>query len=220
MVGPDPMPNPNRIVASQFVKVFNCPSDSLPGPTVNASPRTATAYEREDTRRSNYLFNAGNDYDHNVMYQDQTGVSLALKGPFGNNGAANMAAIQDGTSNTIAIGESKQIHLSTSYGPYWGAGVHTAVNGRTASTNDPTLPAARCFIPNYPYGADTACQATPPTSPANWKKLQYAWGFGSWHPGTSQFVLCDGSVRGVTDNVTAAVWISLGSISGGEVVSE
>jgi hypothetical protein len=40
-------------------------------------------------------------------------------------------SVTDGLSNTIAIGEATQLfHTSTSFGPYWGAGTHTAVHGR------------------------------------------------------------------------------------------
>jgi len=43
-LGPDPSPNPNRIVAQQFVKIYQCPSDDNPGPQVTDTPRTANFY--------------------------------------------------------------------------------------------------------------------------------------------------------------------------------
>jgi prepilin-type N-terminal cleavage/methylation domain-containing protein/prepilin-type processing-associated H-X9-DG protein len=222
-IGSDPTTNPNRIVASTYLKIYNCPSDTNPAPQVTSTdpahlPRSAGAYEREKARRSNYLFNIGNNIDQTVFWQDQNSTNMALRGPFGINGAATMATIKDGTSNTIAIGESKQIHLSTHYGPFWGSGGHTYVTGRISGQLDPTHPNANCWKPNYPYGADVACQATPPTSPPNWRQLQYAWGFGSWHPGTTQFVMCDGSVRGISDTVNSVVWTALGTMEGGESV--
>jgi len=84
--------------------------------------------------RSNYLFSTGyyTDYD-----RDYANLAIWARGAFGNNGAANLT-MQDGTSNTIAIGEGRQQwRSSTSYGPYWGAGTHTAVHGRILhSTQD------------------------------------------------------------------------------------
>ena len=51
-----------------------------------------------------------------------------------------------GAVNTILVGESKQIHTSTAYGPYWGAGVHTCCHGQVStrqSSSGTRLPAAR-----------------------------------------------------------------------------
>jgi prepilin-type processing-associated H-X9-DG protein len=216
-IGPDPNPNPNRIVGSTNLKVMSCPSDQDPPTVTSADVRTAAAYERENTRRSNYFFNIGNNIDQSGPWNSQ---ASNLRGPFGINGAAKLQTIQDGTSNTIAIGESKQIHSSAAYGPYWGNGLHTAVTGRIAQTADPTLATAKCYLPNYPWIHDTACNTTnnPVPTAAN-RKLQYAWGFGSHHSGTTNFVMCDGSVRAISDNVTPATWIALGTEGGSETVA-
>jgi len=220
-IGPDPIPNPNRGVGGTYLKIMTCPSDENPGAQITSSDvRTPAAYEREATRRSNYLFNIGNNIDQSGFWSGQ---GKGLRGPFGINGAENLKTIRDGTSNTIAIGESKQDHLSSSYGPYWGNGLHTAVTGRISGydvTQAPTQPNSNCWKPNYSYGADPACQTPAPTSPVNWRSLQYAWGFGSWHMGVTNFVMCDGSVRGVSDNIDVISWISLGTSQGGEVVTD
>jgi prepilin-type N-terminal cleavage/methylation domain-containing protein len=214
-IGPDPTPNPNRIVATTQLKIMSCPSDENPPGTRTNVPRTADPYEREDARRSNYLFNIGNNIDQTAFWSGQ---GLNLRGPFGINGADSLTTIKDGTSNTIAIGESKQAHLSANYGPFWGTGGHTSVTGRISGTSDPTQAVANCWKPNYSYAFDPACQATVSTNQSQ-RPLQYAWGFGSWHAGTTQFVMCDGSVRGIKDSVSTAAWIALGTSSGGEVVS-
>ena len=41
----------------------------------------------------------------------------------------------------------------------------------------------------------------------------------SYHPGGVNAVLADGSVRFISDSIAPAVWLSLGTIAGGEVVS-
>lgn len=191
---------------------MSCPSDESPPPTVASTDAgTSAAYERYNARRSNYLFNIGNNIDQTAFWSAQ---SMALRGPFGINGADSLTTIKDGSSNTIAIGESKQAHGSSSYGPYWGAGLHTAVTGRIASTADYTQPVANCWRPNYRYYLDSAC-GTPTTNTAI-MSLQYAWGFGSWHEGITNFVFCDGSVRSVQDSISAQAWIAIGTSSGGE----
>ena len=86
-------------------------------------------YERDNVYRTSYLFSTGYYTDYDRDY-DQTGQQY--RGAFGNNGSANIN-MQDGTSNTIAIGESRQDKNSTSYGGYT-SGTHTAVHGRILST--------------------------------------------------------------------------------------
>src|SRR5262245_50641322 len=128
-VGPDPAGNPNRIVASRPIKTYTCPADENPAAVVVATNAAGDFYERltPGVARSNYLFNTGyyTDYD-----RDWTALAPWARGAFGNNGASNLN-MMDGTSNTIAIGEATQLgHTSTSFGPYWGGGTHTAVHGR------------------------------------------------------------------------------------------
>ena len=209
-LAPNPSPNPNFVVAQQLLKVHSCPSDQVP-PKFSS---TSTGYEKTDARRSNYFFNIGNNIDQTTLWDLQTGTNLAVRGPFGINSTCTLAQIRDGTANTIAIGESKQIHGSTQYGPFWGVGSHTAVTGRGAITTDVFATTAQCFKPNYSYYWDPACNTGTPTQ-AN-KPLQYAWGFGSWHPQVTQFVMCDGAVKGLNDNISVAAWTAYTTMEGGE----
>jgi len=199
-LGADPAVNPNRVVASKTVPIYVCPADENPPPNITSNPRVSTDfYERENVARSNYLFNTGVYTDYDAPWSQTASM---YRGPFGNNGAAALARIPDGTSNTIAIGESRQIHTSSSYGPYWGAGTHTAVHGRALYNGDG-------FQPNYPYGACSG-NAT--------KKCQYAWGYGSNHSGTTNFVFLDGSVRGLADGMAYLTFWALATPDGGEVI--
>jgi prepilin-type N-terminal cleavage/methylation domain-containing protein len=211
----NPASAPNRWIAQQFLKVHYCPSDTNPPPKssdpTNNPAYSASAYERDDARRSNYLFNIGNNIDQSGFWKDQNAL---LRGPFGINGGATLTTIRDGTANTIAIGESKQKHGSSSYGPYWGSGLHTAVTGRIMSQTNVFHTNNACWTPNHPYFNDVACQ-TPSTNPTVWP-LQYAWGFGSWHPSTTQFVMCDGAVKGLSDSMRQEIWIAYGTMEAGD----
>lgn len=196
-LGPDPNPNTNRIVAQTWVKAYSCPSDIDPA-GVTASPRTTGFYERDNLMRSNYLFNAGGTTDYDGPY---AGISDASKGAFGNNGAMNISKANDGLSTILAIGESMQIHTASDYGPYWGAGVHTAVHGYVPNNQ---------FVPNYPYGS---CPGSTTL------KCQYAWGFGSKHPGVTNFVMCDGSVRSIKDDANYTVFKAMTTPTNGEAIA-
>src|SRR5262249_14544580 len=152
-----------------------------------------TFYERDNVYRSNYLFNTGYYTDYDRDY-DQTGAQF--RGAFGNNGAANITAMQDGTSNTIAIGESRQAKKSSSYRPYF-SGTHTAVHGRILSTlpGGTNIGTAITYssingqnqVLGYQYGL--AGFNPPSNPPTRTQTLQYAWQFGSKHSGGANFVM-------------------------------
>jgi prepilin-type N-terminal cleavage/methylation domain-containing protein/prepilin-type processing-associated H-X9-DG protein len=201
----------NKALYSKSLGVLLCPSDDSPpqlynGATYGYAVSSPRFYEGQNVARSNYLFSTGHYTDYNQPYTELIGVMrgggtnqppLPLfndVGAFGNDGAASFSMIQDGTSNSIAVGESKQgLRGKTSpvYGPHWGAGVHTCCHGRTIWTTNVTTfgnpprseqEGKRYGSINYDNNGDGT-------------KRQYAWQWGSYHPGGAQFVYCDGSVK-------------------------
>jgi prepilin-type processing-associated H-X9-DG protein len=173
----------NQPIYSKQLSLFTCPSDSVPANLVSNSPNSpGAAYETNNAAQSNYLFATGGTTDYDNPWETLKG-SIDL-GPFGNDGAAKLADVTDGASNTIAIGESKQGlggKTYAYYGPYWGAGAHTCCHGYTPR-NTPS------FGINYDYNLDHSLK-------------QYAWGFGAYHPNGAQFVFCDGSARLISENI-------------------
>jgi len=202
-VGGSGTSNVNQPVFSTNISIYTCPGDKVPSPVVVSNANVSTDfYERNSVARSNYLFNTGNTTDYDANYDN---VSITSRGVFGNNGSASIPFVssRDGTSNTIAVGESKQDHTSSSFGPYWGSGTHTSVHGRTPQTD-------ATFLLNYPYGN------CPGSTTQN---CQYAWQFGSYHSGGANFVFCDGSVRFITDTIDYSIQIAVSTPQGGEVFS-
>jgi prepilin-type N-terminal cleavage/methylation domain-containing protein/prepilin-type processing-associated H-X9-DG protein len=192
----------NEAVVSTYLKVYTCPSDENPPPLDSYSLSGGYwAYSGPGQRRSNYLFNCYFATDYSSSYS-----ASGTAGPFGTNGAASLTQIRDGTSNTIAVGEAKQQQCSSYFGPRWGSGVHTSVHGYVGDYH---------WHINYPAGGPLC--GWPASDPH--AKLQYAWGFGSWHTNGANFVFCDGSVHFLPDSMSFPVFQALCSINGGEVVS-
>jgi prepilin-type N-terminal cleavage/methylation domain-containing protein/prepilin-type processing-associated H-X9-DG protein len=208
----------NLQVANQAIKIYTCPSDEDPAPEFQVLTTEGAL------RRSNYLFNTGTQTETgagpgmSAAYpyasfpkMDATG---NFRGAFGEGGAANVGRMKDGSSNTIAIGESKQIHTVAQAGPFWGVGA--AGNGPNHSgavmgiSVPLTSPLIQQYLPNGKAGpcADNA-QA----------QCQFPGGFGSFHSGVTNFVFCDGSVRSISDGVNAQVWNAALSADGNETVA-
>jgi prepilin-type N-terminal cleavage/methylation domain-containing protein/prepilin-type processing-associated H-X9-DG protein len=194
----------NEPVYSLRYKVLECPSDPGAGENVLSEAGMQTFYTRRNAKRTSYLFATGQYTDYDSPWQTKN--SAIYQGAFGNDGAANMAALTDGTSNTIAIGEAVggRFKTSTSYGPWGLCGTHTCCHGRVVSTitnNIPTPTATdiRDWHINAAYNNDAL-------------KRQYAWGFGSKHPGGAQFVMCDGSARFLPQTMNYATFVQLNFI--------
>ncbi|MDR3639581.1 MAG: DUF1559 domain-containing protein [Isosphaeraceae bacterium] len=194
----------NSTVVGTLVASYVCPSDQA-APINNTDPtgNQTGPYAMTNARRSNYLAVAGEYDDYNCPAN--TGWPTPIyQGVFNNDVSIPISSIKDGTSSTFLVGESRQLHCSTSYGPYWGAGTHTSTH--MLIYNAIVYPASAIqFMPNYKY---PGCNG-----------LQYAWGAGSYHPGGINMLFGDGTVRFVKDSISPVVWGNLATFNGGEVVS-
>jgi prepilin-type N-terminal cleavage/methylation domain-containing protein len=138
-------------------------------------------------------------------YQDR------ISGPFGRSTwAARFAEITDGTSNVIGMGEVRGWCSGFQYTNGWALpeGLWFAT---TAPINLPTCP-GEYGVPRIPGTGGSGCQAT-----------QNAWnatmGFKSLHPNGAMFVLCDGSVRFLPQNIDHTTYQMLGDRQDGNSVT-
>jgi prepilin-type N-terminal cleavage/methylation domain-containing protein len=214
--------NPNANYYSTRNESFTCPSDTYPANIFNRLPNTPSDfYTANNVARSNYFFNTGHYTDYDGRYGEQgTGSYQLYLGVFGNDGSCGLQGMADGSSNVVMVGEAKSgmrqaatggINGFTNlFGPYWGAGVHTCCHGRTVYDPNPvTLPGGngrptrtvsggQRWAPNFDYNNDGS-------------NKQYAWQFGSYHPGITQFVFGDGSVKVIRDSINyndVFVWLT------------
>ena len=217
--------NPNVAVTSMAMPALVCPSDPSGGEISSAANVTSQSdfYVRERARRASYGFNTGSMTDYNAPYGAYT--NDIRQGAFGNNGAAKMAQITDGTTNSILIGEAwgGRSKTSTSFGPWGLTGTHTCCHLYTPSSSSSvltlaTLTDANNYGPRFKINADynsVTAGATPDT-----RRRQYAWGYGSGHTGGAQVTLGDGSSRFLSENMDMLIFWQLNYIHDGAVTGE
>lgn len=187
--------NANQAIYSKRLAVLTCPTDDMASQQViSGANNAADFYERNNVARSSYLFASGDHTDYTSAWGGYA--ASATRGAFGNDGAANVRDLKDGASLTVVVGESKQLHTSSAYGPYWGAGTHTCCHG---------------YVPNYTFHINYDYSG-------NNSKLQYAWGFGSWHAGGAHMLFGDGSVKFLNENMNFNQFQALNRISDSVII--
>ncbi len=120
----------------------------------------------------------------------------------------NVAAVTDGTSNTIMAGEV--VPSAAADSNFW------FFNGAYAGCTVPLGWQAN----TYPAAASNCLgQWQNATAPNNCRYSAAAKGFVSFHPGGSNFLMGDGSVRFMKNSINLITYCALGSRAGGEVIS-
>jgi prepilin-type N-terminal cleavage/methylation domain-containing protein/prepilin-type processing-associated H-X9-DG protein len=119
-----------------------------------------------------------------------------------------IAAVTDGTSNTVLAGEHLPSRAGDSNFWFQNGGVHgmTVPLNWNSNTVDPTI-------------SGCACNWQASTAPLGCRFGAAAKGFVSLHPGGANFAFADGSVRFVKQSISMIVYAALGSRAGGEVIS-
>jgi prepilin-type N-terminal cleavage/methylation domain-containing protein/prepilin-type processing-associated H-X9-DG protein len=131
-----------------------------------------------------------------------------LNGPFAQNGGIPIMTIQDGTSNTAAIGERYRYHNgagsegNSGHGGWgtWAIGSPHGQNGHNAFSGS-------TFVPFNPVIPD------PP------RDTRHLIGFSSRHTGGLNMAFLDGSIRFMSNSTSDAARFAMGSHMGGEVFS-
>ncbi|MDR3109561.1 MAG: DUF1559 domain-containing protein, partial [Planctomycetaceae bacterium] len=199
----------NEQARKTVLKLFRCPSDSSP------SNRTFTIEEFEEQHGheheesegeegefhemkfalANYIVNFGTfDSDEAEQFaEDNPHTIFKTDGVFYHNSCLNLAAITDGLSNTLFIGErTSNVGLQTWVGMPPDDGCFPAL--LVGSTND---------AEGKPLG----------------KKNGSPHGFSSEHPGGANFTFGDGSVRFLSETLDVNLLKALSTRGGGESAS-
>ncbi len=210
---------PNAAFYSARPKYFRCPSDAfeltwgLSNYVGSLGPQCLTTAGGCNGPDPYQVYCNGNNftpawgYTASPDHGNDWGNS-GIRGMFNRLGAPiNLAAVTDGTSNTIMIGESlpaEHDHLTNS--PYWQSGVPIAwchFNG--TGTGASTIVPINFKIRAYPNSG--GCTSPVITDRTNWNT---SWGFRSNHSGGANFVFADGSVHFLSQSIDHKTYQLLG----------
>jgi prepilin-type N-terminal cleavage/methylation domain-containing protein/prepilin-type processing-associated H-X9-DG protein len=138
----------------------------------------------------------------------------------------SFASITDGLSNTIAAGDMHNIlqgyttttvnsvSIGSTAVPSGGPIAWASSGGNYYAEGRTTVPMNTLSGPYYSTGI---------TDPAALRNILYKspiYSFRSTHPGGCNFLLCDGSVKFISQNIDMTTYMALGSRNGGEVIGD
>jgi prepilin-type N-terminal cleavage/methylation domain-containing protein len=200
---------PNAQARETHVKTYYCPSRRAPG-QLSAVENVRGVAQPNDAR---YRAGALGDYGACVgtFNNGQWPVNLANGAIIDGRGSTSgsntrLSSITDGTSNTLLVGEKHVPVGRFGRGPYGDGsiynGTETVYSARIAGREDPLA-----LGPNDEIRS-TNGDANVPTATK----------FGSWHPGVTGFVFCDGSVRFIRNSLDTTTLERLSRRNDGQVV--
>jgi prepilin-type N-terminal cleavage/methylation domain-containing protein/prepilin-type processing-associated H-X9-DG protein len=169
-----------RLAARTRIPAYLCPSDPMDGELVDIATFDAPEQDSlEDVAMTN-MCGVADSYEyrgggHSNRSWDLLAFPQQVDGIFGRNATCRIADIRDGTSNTLVVGEVTGAGKGTHNGPLWAArnlqDTQHGINGIYSAPGG--------TYANYFYDA----------------------GFASWHPGGCNFVMADGSVAFLSQNI-------------------
>ncbi len=224
-----------QVMEQTRIAILNCPSSPLPNSNQSQSSAKTIALGAPATlsvQVADYAPNSGCRYVGGTVATDHPTANWLWGGHHVDNGviqlitrkgftpfyasSVNFAAVTDGLSNTIAVGEQSDYHnlindyrTSFTRGGIW-----------SCATSSTTAESSNTVVTSFPINAVTM----------NWTGMNATWGVGvvtynnsayrSAHSGGAQFVLADGSVRFLSENIYFGTYTALMDRADGTVVGE
>jgi prepilin-type N-terminal cleavage/methylation domain-containing protein/prepilin-type processing-associated H-X9-DG protein len=210
--GNGPINASNAAIGAMRPPLIRCPSD----PGDEKLPYSTAGHYTIDNTNPN-LIGIKTNYDFSVQYWSWDCNAWSRTAPtvrrmFGENSNSTMASVTDGTSNTVAMGETTLANANGTC-PAWAyrgwvmIGVDIAPSMHGGGIN--------VWMSNWTNPPDrTRTQVPQPGKVGSW-----SWA-GSLHPGGANFVFADGSVRFVKESTPGPTRLAMATMAGGEVITE
>jgi len=201
---------------------FICPSDFSQSPYTSADGQP----NQNPWGQASYAGSVGTTYS---FFVTPTCAPDTPDGAFANNTSYTIAAITDGTSNTIFAGENSKFkndpaldHAFNTWsqgGNYTSRALPSAARPQVLLFVGPKINGSlQATMPTFTTVNDIRNAILTTTGNPQFITLgQY--GFRSQHPGGANFVFGDGSVRFLKETINLTTYLSLGTRGNGEVVS-
>ena len=184
--------NPTRKANATFIPAYMCASDPQQGEYVfSASAGSVGPDPDDDSAMADMCAVADTGQFWTTSgRQAPTDYPAYVNGIFGANVGCRISEITDGTSCTLAIGEVTGKGVGTRRGHFWsGCNVQEAHEG----INGPRT------VPGGTYGG----------TQGDTKAALYYTGFASFHPGGCHFMIADGSVSFLSQNIAQNLLFAL-----------
>ena len=192
----------------RYYPIFHCPSDE----------------PQQILQGSNLQF-SGFKGNYGINWGQNTFMIQGKKSPFFLEYGARLSQITDGTSNTIAFMEMRQVpsldsseSLVDRRGRLWNceSGCHQITT--KFGPNDDSPDNSRCHDrPEYPCIESNNTNSKTPYTSSRYEQYIVS---RSEHPGGVQVAMCDGSATFIEEGVEINLWRNMSSMAGGEVGDE
>lgn len=226
--------NTQPTVMNTQIGALRCPSDVGANIVnyVDVSPTVAAAGVTQTNQfgRSNYLGvvgwwnNGGTPTGLVVNNPPQTAL---YRGIFGGNSKVNIGAMTDGTSNAIVIGErytpsaggQASVGQPVGHGAWAGSPNPLSIDGLATIFGDTAVANTASYNGTTPQAGILNSYRINGNNNGTASRGQTS-GFGSLHVGGCHFLIGDGTVRYISENIDTTIYRNLGTINDGNPIGE
>lgn len=213
-----PLASTNRPARETQVAVFRCPTDTYPNfnpiPSEGTVKYAQTSYsgslgaQRTATGTCApfdiYREPLATNYNYGRTSNPQKVSGMFAQG----HAKIGIRDVTDGTSNTLFVGEClASCHALTIRTGWWPSSGRVVASSTIVPINEMTT-------------CDGSNRISNPSCTVAATSANYAWGFKSMHTGGAHFLMVDGAVRFISENVNHQTYQYLGGRAEGKVIGE